>query len=64
MDSKVVRIVTIPRGITNKDLDKRRQTLLELSILGRHQGHYLWLLIQSYFGIPKKLRRQAKAVFV
>ena len=30
--------------ITNKDLDKRRQALLELSISGRHRGHYLWLL--------------------
>ena len=50
--------------ITNKDLDKRRQPLLELSILGRHQGHYLWLLTQSYKGIPKKLREQAKAIFV
>ena len=28
----------------NEDLDKRRQPLLELAILGRHQGHYLWLL--------------------
>ena len=50
--------------ITNKDLDKRRQLLLELSILGRHRGHYLWLLMQSFKGIPKKLREQAKAIFV
>ena len=27
--------------IANKDLDKRRQPLLELSISGRHRGHYL-----------------------
>ena len=47
-----------------KDLDKRRQTLLELSISGRHRGHYLWLLTQSYKGIPNKLRQQAKAIFV
>ena len=26
--------------ITNKDLDKRRQPLLELSISGRYRGHY------------------------
>ena len=32
--------------IANKDLDKRRQLLLELSILGRHRGHYLGLLTQ------------------
>ena len=25
--------------IANKELDKRRQPLLELSISGRHQGH-------------------------
>ena len=30
--------------IANKDLDKRRLPLLELSISGRHRGHYLWLL--------------------
>ena len=48
--------------IANKDLDNRRQPLLELSISGRHQGHYLWLLTQSYKGIPKKLREQAKAI--
>ena len=48
--------------IANKDLDKRRQPLLELSISGRHRHHYLWLLTQSYKGIPKKLREQAKAI--
>ena len=42
--------------IANKDLDKRRQTLLELSISGRHWGNYLWLLTQSYLSILKKLR--------
>ena len=50
--------------IANKDLDKRRQLLLELSISGRHQGHYLWLLTQSYEGIPKNLREQTEAIFV
>ena len=50
--------------IANKDLDKRRQPLLELSISGRHRGHYLWLLTQSYLAIPKNLRKQAKAIFV
>ena len=33
--------------IANESLDKRRQPLLELSVSGRHQGHYLWLLTQS-----------------
>ena len=48
----------------NKNLDKRRQPLLESSISGRHWGHYLWLLTQSYSAIPKYLRRQAKTIFV
>ena len=50
--------------IANERLDKRRQLLLELSISGRHRGHYLWLLTQSCTATPKKLRRQAKAIFV
>ena len=50
--------------IANERLDKRRQSLLELSISGRDRGHYLWLLTHSYTAIPKNLRRQAKAVFV
>ena len=50
--------------IANESLDKRRQPLLELSISGRHRGHYLWLLTQSYSAIPKNLRRQAKSIFV
>ena len=37
---------------------------LTRSISGRHGGHYLWLLTQSYSAIPKNLRRQAKAIFV
>ena len=41
--------------IANESLDKRRQPLLELSISGRHQGHYLWLLTQSYTATPKSL---------
>ena len=38
--------------------------MLELAISGRHRGHYLWLLTQSYTATPKNLRRQAKAIFV
>ena len=30
--------------IADESLDKRRQPLLELTISGRHQSHYLWLL--------------------
>ena len=50
--------------IADNSLDKRREALLELEISGRHRGHYLWLLTQSYTAIPKNLRRQAKVIFV
>ena len=50
--------------IVNECLDKRRHPLLELSISGRHRGHYLWLQSQSYLAIPKNLRKQAIAIFV
>ena len=50
--------------ISDEGLDKRRQPILELAISGRHHGHYLRLLTQSYSAIPKNLRRQAKAIFV
>ena len=43
--------------ITNESLDKRRQPLLELFISGRHKGHCLWLLTQSYSAISKNLRK-------
>ena len=50
--------------IDDERLDKRRQSLLELAISGRHRDHYLWLLTQSYSAIPKNLRRQPMAIFV
>ena len=50
--------------IANESLGKRRQPLLELAILGRRQGLYLWLLTQSYSAIPKNLRRHSKTIFV
>ena len=50
-------------SIADENLDKRRQSLLELAISGRHKNHYLWLLTQSYTAIPKNLRRQAKVIF-
>ena len=49
--------------IANESLDKRRQPLLELSISGRHGGHYLWLLTPSYSAISKNLQRQTKTIF-
>ena len=48
----------------DEDLDKRRQSLLELAISSTHRNHYLWLLTQSYSAIPKNLRRLARAIFV
>ena len=50
--------------IANETLDKRRQLLLELSISGRHRGHSLWLLTQSYTAIPNNIRRQVKMLYV
>ena len=50
--------------IAGEGLDKKRQSLLELAISGRHRDHYLWSLAQSYSAIPKNLRRQARAIFV
>ena len=56
-------LVIVDYIIADENLDKRRQSLLELAISGQHKNHYLWLLTQSYTAIPKSLRRQAKAVF-
>ena len=50
--------------IANEYLDRKRQSLLELSLSGRHRGHYLWLLTQSYTAMPKDLRRQSKVILV
>ena len=46
--------------IDNETLSKQRQPLLGLAISGRHKGHLLWLLMQSYTAIPMNIRRQAK----
>ena len=50
--------------IASEALNKRRQPLLELVISGRHTGHSLWLLTQSYTAIPNNIRRQAKMLYV
>ena len=50
--------------IANETLDKCRQPLLELAILGRHRGLSLWLLTQSYTAVPNNIRRQAKMFYV
>ena len=50
--------------IADEGLAKKRQSLLEQALSGRHRDHYLWLLTQSYSAIPKNSRRQAKDIFV
>ena len=50
--------------IADETLDKRCQPSLELAILGRHRGHSLWLLTQSYTVIPNNIRIQAKMLYV
>ena len=50
--------------ISDETVDKRRQPLLELLISGRHRGHSLWLLTQSYTAIPNNVRRQAKMLYL
>ena len=50
--------------IADETLGKRRQPLLELAISGRHRGHSLWLLTQSYTAILNNIRRQAKMLYV
>ena len=50
--------------IADETLDKCRQPLLELAISGRHRGHSLWLLTQSYTAVPNNIRRQVKMLYV
>ena len=50
--------------IADETLDNHRQPLLELAISGRHRGHSLLLLTQSYTAIPNNIRRQAKMLYV
>ena len=50
--------------IADEALDKRCQPLLELAISGRHRGHSLWLLTQSYTAVPNNIRGQAKMFYV
>ena len=50
--------------IADETLDKRRQPLLELAILGRHRDHSLSLLTQSYTAVPNNIRRQVKMLYI
>ena len=59
-----VTLFLIDEIIADDALNKRRQLLLELAISGRHSGHSLWLLTQSYTAVPNNIRRQAKMLYV
>ena len=50
--------------IADESFNKCHQPLSELAILGRHRGHSLWLLTQSYTAVPNNIRREAKMLFV
>ena len=50
--------------IANENLDKQRNSLLNLAISGHHRGHSLWLLTQSYTAVPLNIRRQVKMLYV
>ena len=50
--------------IASETLDKRHQSPLELVTSGRHRGHSLWLLTQSFTAVPNNIRRQAKMLYV
>ena len=50
--------------IASETLDKQRNPLLDLAISGRHRGHSLWLLTQSYTAVPNNIRRQAKMLYI
>ena len=50
--------------IANEAVNKCRQPVLGLAILGRHRDHSLWLLTQSYTAVPNDIRRQAKMLYV
>ena len=46
--------------IADDCLDKKRNSLLELAISGRHRYHSLWFLTQSYTAVPKKHKETGK----
>ena len=59
-----VTLFLIDDIIADEALDKHHQLLLCLAILGRHRGHSVWLLTQSYTAIPNNIKRQAKMLYV
>ena len=62
--SRSATLFLIDDIIADEALDKCHQPLLGLTISGRHRGHPLWLLTQSYTAIPNNIRRQVKMLYV
>ena len=50
--------------IVHENLDKGRNSLLDLAMSRRYKGHLLWLLTQSYTAVPLNIRRQVKMLHV
>ena len=50
--------------IADETLNKRRNSLLDLAISGRHKGHSLLLLMQFYTTVPLNMKRQTKMLYV
>ena len=50
--------------VADEALDKTRGALYDLAIAVRHRGNSLWLLTQSYVGIPKRFRRLSTMLFI
>ena len=59
-----VTLFLIDDIIADETLNKHLQPMLELVISGRHRGHSLWLLTQSYTAVLNNIRRQAKMLYV
>ena len=57
-------LILIDDIIADETLDKPHQPLLELAMSGRHRGHSIWLLTQSYTAVLNNIRRQAKMLYV
>ena len=64
INSRFKTLFIIDDVIRDESLDKWTQSLLELTISGRHCKHCLWLITQSYMALPKNRRRQTKSIFV
>ena len=46
----------IDNTIADENLKKQRQPFLGLATSGRHNGHSLWLLMQSYTAVPMNIK--------